>query len=151
MPLTSTLRTLGAAVCLLAALQAHAGSFASSASSAGSAASNSMSDSLHASSNSSTRDDKTADADYRITEIAQAPDRAGVARLRLEADGPEQRLTLDLPQSVVDAQGLRQGDLVRAQQRVYGVQFARARDGEPFYLVLADDWFSDLAARPVGL
>jgi hypothetical protein len=151
MPLPFTFRTACAVASLFAVLQAHAGSFASSASSAGSSASNSASDSLQASSNSSTRDDKSADADYRITEIAQAPDRPGVARLRLQADDPGQRLTLDLPQAIVEAEGLRQGDRVRAQHRVYGMQFVRAQDSEPFYLVIADDWFSELAARPVGL
>jgi len=151
MPLPLALRAAGVAACLCAALQAHAGSLASSASSAGSTASGSASDSLNASSHSSTRDDKTADGDYRITTIAQAPDRPGIARLELQGEDPARRLTLDLPRSVVEAQGLHGGDRVHAQRREYGVAFARAHDGEAFYLVLADDWFSDIAARPVGL
>lgn len=142
-------------VCLAAALcgvlQAHAESFTSSAVSAGSASSGSVSDSLHGSSKSSARDDKVADADYRITDVAQAPGRAGTARLTLQADDPQQSLVLDLPQTIVDAQGLGRGDVVHAQRRVYGLEFTRGAERETFYLVLADDWFSGLAARPVSL
>lgn len=142
-------------VCLAAALcavvQAHAESFTSSALSAGSASSGSVSDSLHGSSKSSARDEKVADADYRITDVAKAPDRAGIARLTLQADDPQKSLVLDLPQAIVDARGLGRGDVVRAQRRVYGLELTRGAERETFYLVLADDWFSGLAARPVSL
>jgi len=140
------------AATLCAVLQVHAESFTSSALSAGSASSGSVSESLHGSSHSSTRDDKTtADADYRVTEIAQAPKRDGIARVTLQADDPQQSLMLDLPQAIVDAQGLGRGDVVHAQPRVYGLVFSRGADREAFYLVLADDWYTGLAARPVSL
>ena len=134
-----------------AALNVHADSFTSSASSAGSASSGSVSNSLRGSSNSSTGGDKTADGDYRIIEVAEAPDRAGIARVTMQADDPQQRIVLDLPQAIVAKQGLGRGDLVHAQHRVYGFEFARGDTREAFYLVLADDWYDELAARPVSL
>ena len=131
------------------AVHAHAESFASSASSAGSASSGSVSDSLSDSSNSSTKDEKKADGDYRITDVAEAPDRAGFRRVTMQADNSPQRIVLDLPKAVLDKQGLARGDLVRAQQRVYGFEFARGDTREAFYLVLADNWHEELAPRLV--
>lgn len=148
-----TIRLVCLVTALSVALVAHADSFTStsSASSAGSASSGSMSDSLRGSSNSSTGAAKTADADYRITEVAQAPDRAGMSRITLQADDPQQRLVLELPRAIVDKQGLARGDVVHARKHVYGFEFARGDTKEAFYLVLVDDWHSDLAARPVRL
>jgi hypothetical protein len=40
---------------------------------------------------------------------------------------------------------------VHAQRRVYGFEFARGDTREAFYLVLADEWYDELAARPVQL
>ena len=141
--------------CVAAALSAtsiaHADSFTSSASSAGSASSGSVSGSLRGSSNSSTGGDKAAAADYRIIEIAMAPDRAGVARITMQADDPEQRIVLDLPRAIVDKQAFSPGDVVRTRKQVYGFEFARGDTHEAFYLVLADDWYGELAARPVRL
>lgn len=132
------------------ASQAHAELFASSASSAGSASSGSVSDSLKGSSNSSRSDRKTADGDYRITDVAQAPERDGFLRVTMQADATQERIVLELPAAVIEKQALGRGDLVRAEQRVYGYEFARGDTREAFYLVLADDWHQDLAARPVA-
>lgn len=140
--------------CLVAVLgmspHAYAESFASSASSAGSASSGSVSDSLSGSSGSSNDDEKTASGDYRITDVAQAPGRANFQRVTLQADGSQRRIVLDLPADVLVKQDLGRGDLVRAQRRVYGLEFARGDTREAFYLVLADDWHGELAARPVA-
>lgn len=150
-----TLPVMLRAACLGAAISvtllAHADSFTSSASSAGSASSGSVSGSLRGSSNSSTGGDKTADVDYRIIEVAKAPDRAGIARITLQADDPQQQVVLDLPQAIAEQQGLGRGDRVHARRHVYGFEFTRGDTREAFYLVLADDWYNDLAARPVSL
>lgn len=145
------------AACLSAvlaiALNAHAESFTSSvASSAGSASSGSVSASLRGSSRSSFDGDKVADGDYRITEVAQATDRAGFTRVAMQSDGDaRRRIVLELPQATFEKERLGPGDLVHAQQRAYGAAFARAGTHEAFYLVLADDWYGGLAARPVSL
>jgi hypothetical protein len=141
---------------LACTLPAQADSFASSASSAGSASSGSVSDSLSGSSKSSSDDDKkTANGDYRIIDVAEAPARAGFARVTLQAEAgaaADQRLVLDLPQAIVKQQALGRGDRVHAQQRAYGFEFARSENTrEPFYLVLADDWYGELSARQVRL
>lgn len=132
-------------------LPAHAESFASSASSAGSASSGSVSDSLHGSSHSSDGHDKVAEGDYRILELNAAPGKTGIANLTLQAAGMPERVVLDLPQSVVEQRGLAPGGLVHAQQRSYGIEFASADTREPFFLVLADAVYGELASRPVSL
>jgi len=142
-------------ICLLATVavtaHAHAESFTSSAVSTGSASSGSMSASLHGSSNSSTGGDKTADGNYRVINVAAIPDRAGITRLTMQIDDSQQRIVLDLPQTIVEKQKLGLGDTVYAQHREYGFEFARADTQQAFYLVLADAWYNELAARPVTL
>ncbi|KAA8994695.1 MULTISPECIES: hypothetical protein [Pectobacteriaceae] len=124
-------------------------SSASSASSAGSASSGSVSDSLSGSSDSSKDDEKTAGGNYRIIDVADAPDRTGFRRVTMQGNNAQRHLVLDLPQAVLDTQDLEAGDIVLAQQRVYGLEFARGDTQEAFYLVLADNWHDDLAARAV--
>lgn len=151
MQIVSSLRLACFAAALGLALNAHADSFASSASSAGSASSGSVSDSLSGSSHSSTGGHKTADGTYHIIDIARTPDRAGMARVTMQGERPEQRIVLDLPQATFEQQRLDKGGLVHAQNRVYGIEFARNDTRVAFYLVLADDWYGELAARPVGI
>jgi hypothetical protein len=136
------------------AAQAQADSFASSASSAGSASSGSISTSLNGSSNSSSNNDKIANGAWRIDRVetlAQAPGRPGMVRLSMRAEQVDQQLTLDLPAAVFDQQHLGRGDLVDVQKRDYGFQFAHIDTRAAFFLVLADDWHDELAARPVTL
>lgn len=151
MSISIALRCIAAVGALTLALSANAESFASSASSAGSASSGSVSDSLSGSSDSSKGDRKVADGDYRIIQIAQTPDRADRTRLTLQADNPEDRIVLDMPQTTFEQQQLAAGDKMYAQNRVYGIEFGRGDTRQPFYLVLADEWYSELASRPVTL
>ena len=139
----ASLRGAILAVSLGLALQAHADSFTSSASSAGSASSGS--------SKSSSGGEKVAAGDYRIIDVAQTPGRAGSARIALQGDRPEQRIVLDLPQTVVDKQGLGRGDLVNVQHREYGLAFARGDSRQAVYLVIADDVYDELKARRVTI
>lgn len=140
--------------CLIAALaltpQVHAELLTSSASSAGSAASGSVSDSLSGLSGSSRDQKETAEGDYRITDVARATGRAGILRVTMQADGSQEGIVLDLPSAVMEQQGLGRGDLVRAERRVYGLEFARADTHEAFFLVLADDWHRELVPQPVA-
>jgi hypothetical protein len=132
-------------------MQAHADS-TSSASSAGSASSGSVSDSLAGSSNSSKGDDRRrADGNYQIIDIDHTPGRAGSTRVAMQAGDPQQRIVLDLPEEVFAKQGLARGDFVHAQNRSYGLEFARADTREAFFLVLEDAVYKELAARKVSL
>jgi hypothetical protein len=132
---------------------AHAESFVSSASSAGSASSGSISDSLNDSSNSSSGDKrKVADGNYRIIEIGVTPDRVDRTRVTMQLEGGQQnRVVLDLPQATFAQQNLAAGDAMYAQNRVYGIEFGKPDHRQPFYLVLADEWYGELASRPVTL
>jgi len=138
--------------CVLVSASASADSLASSASGASSASSGSVSDSLSSSSNSSGGNQrKVADGHYRIIEIAATPGQAGRTRLTLQGEQAQQQVVLDLPQTTFAAQQLAQGDSMYAQNRVYGIEFGRADTRQPFYLVLADAWYGELASRPVSL
>jgi hypothetical protein len=135
-----------------------ADSVASSASSAGSASVGSLSDSISGSSRSSSPDNKAAEGDYRVIEVAEIAARPGMLRLQLQAmtpregDGP---IWLTLPQQALAPKALVPGDIVSAQRRPYGIEFARgaraAPDREAFFLALADDWLGELAPRAVKL
>lgn len=166
-PKSTPLRYLSALALIAAGCAfgpARADSLASSASSAGSSASGSVSDSLHGSSNSSadsSRDGRqVANGDYRILALAPVPERPGKLRLTLQwqpalptaqvtAAADPTLLMLDLPADVVRQQDLGAGGTVHAEQRVYGIEFSRTETRQAFFLVLADDWHDDLAARPV--
>ena len=145
------LARIAIAVMAVAAQPVHADSLASSASSAGSASSGSVSDSFKGSSNSSRRDDRKAEVDYLVVDVAAAAGRPGMARLTLQPDGEQGAVELVLPQAIVAAEGLARGDRVLARARVYGIAFARGRERDAFFLVLEDDWNQGLAARPVTL
>lgn len=141
----------GVLACACVSVSASADSLASSASGASSASSGSVSDSLSSSSNSSGGNQrKVADGHYRIIDIAATPGQAGRTRLTLQGEQAQQ-VVLDLPHNTFAAQQLAQGDSMYAQNRVYGIEFGRADTHQPFYLVLADAWYGELASRPVTL
>jgi len=136
-------------VALSMPLAAQAASFASSASSAGSASVGSISDSFQGSSNSSSKDDDVAAGEYRVIEVAQAARGGDHVAVTLQALEGDRHFTLTLPRTVWAEQGLAAGDRVQVAARPYGFEFARAADHNAFYLVLADDWYGELQARPL--
>jgi hypothetical protein len=154
----SILNPAAAGALLLAlALPAGAESIVAAGSSAGSSASSAGSASLKGSSNSiegsshSSSKDRTAlvqDGDYRVAAVAPATE-AGTLRLMLEPLGmaDAQPFALTVPAQAFGGQLPAAGDVVHAQRRAYGVQFARAE--QPFFLVLADAWMDELASRPI--
>jgi hypothetical protein len=150
-----TLPILSRSVCLAVfaaacAFPVHAESFASSASSAGSASSASISDSISDSSTSSSGDNKVAAGDYRVIDIAQAPNKPDTTRLTLRAEAGQVRtFFLDVPNRAMAQRQVNAGDVVRVNERVYGYEFAHADTQRPFFLALQDDWQRDLASRKV--
>jgi hypothetical protein len=134
---------------------AAADSLASSASSAGSASLGSLSDSIGNSSRSSSPDNRTADGDYRVIEVAQVAGKPGMLQLTLQATlGEAREFTLKLPQQALGEKGIAVGALVHVRNRPYGLEFARLNDAqtrEAFFLVLADDWHKELDSRPLSL
>ncbi|MDY0744861.1 hypothetical protein SNE35_10105 [Paucibacter sp. R3-3] len=129
------------------------------ASSAASSASDSASDSVGASSksitqssNSSSGDRKTAAGDYKVIEMAEAEGQPGMLRLRLQAAADEtNEFFLTLPRQAALNGHVATGDIVRANERPYGLEFAAAADNKAFFLVVDDDWHKELQSRPVTL
>ncbi|MEX8494030.1 hypothetical protein [Sphaerotilus sp.] len=138
----------------VAALPVHAASTAaSSASDSASSAVGSLSTSIGKSSNSSSPGHDVADGDYRVIDIAEAADRPGLVRLTLQgvtvAENTE--FALYLPRLTFEQAQLATGQQVRTRQRAYGIEFARTDAHAPFFLVLHDEWYRELASHPVTL
>ncbi len=148
--LTALALLLGA--CAWPAVAASSTSSASSDSASTSVGSSSTS--IQNSSESSTADNKVADGDYRVIEVAEAPARAGTVRLKLHAVAEEAQqgeFFLYMPQEAYDQSRLGQGSVVTARARAYGLEFANAKATKPFFLVLADEWFRELQTKIVRL
>jgi len=155
MPTLTSIRLAALAWGVAAALPALADSVASSASSAGSASLGSISDSIGNSSRSSSPDNRTADGDYRVIDVAELAAKPGLLQLTLQAtQGEAHEFTLKLPREALGQRGIAVGDIVHARNRPYGLEFARLIDDktrEAFFLVLADDWHKELDSRRVAL
>lgn len=145
--------TLGTAALCLASASVWADSSAvSSASNSASSTSGSVSDSIERSSHSSSGGgDKVAAGDYKVIEVAEAPNRPTHMRLRLQAQaGQGGEFVLILPRQTADKAGiLTAGALITAAQRPYGLEFSNTTTAQAFFLVLEDDWHRELKARPV--
>lgn len=145
-----------AALALLASLlpAAHAASSAaSSASDSVTTSVGSVSASFQRSSDSSTNN-KVADGEYKVIEMAAVPDEAGKVRMKLQAMAPttgDKEFVLLLPQEAVERGHVRVGGVITARTHDYGYEFASLNDDKPFFLVLADEWFKELKSRPVAL
>lgn len=128
---------------------AAASSTASSASDSLATSSGSVSNSIQGSSNSSSRT-TVAEGDYRIVEVAAAPQRPGDLRLTLQrGSATDDSFVLTLPQAALERTGLGRGDLVTAKQRDYGIEFQHGRTHEAFFLVLDDTVHRELKTVPV--
>jgi len=132
------------------AAESLAGSSAAGGSSASSAAS-SASDSASASSNSSTQLVTDAQGPYRVVMIAPVQDDRKLVRVTLEQEYASNTLNLRLPRAVAERASLMPGAIVMATPRPYGVQFSRAGEAEPFFLVIHDDLHREFAQTPVRL
>ena len=82
--------------------------------------------------------------------VEQIRDRQDMLRLTLEplaTDGVAAGFRLDLPLRALGDRPLSPGDAISARHRPYGLEFSRARTGDAFFLVLADEWQRDLQTR----
>ena len=132
----NALTPLFCTVLLTLAATAHASTAASSASDSASSTTSSASDSIGDSSRSSSGGTKVAAGEYRVLTVAQGP-RAGTLQARLRNDeGAEFSLTL--PQAAALKGGLTPEVRVKVSEQGYGLAFARADNGETFFLALND-------------
>lgn len=122
----------------------------------------SVSTSLKKSSQSSTKDDKVAEGDYKVVALTAEAGQPGMVRLTLQALAPagqdagadaaaDDHFALILPQKTVALNQVATGAIVTARNRPYGVAFATGEARQDFFLVLQDEWFRELATRPVVL
>ncbi len=152
-PFTSRIATV-LAFTLGATLPAWAASSASSASSDSVSASvGSISTSFEKSSDSS-KADQTAAGDYKVVDVAEAPQRPGMTRLKLQAlakPGADGEFFLYMPVVAAEQSRLAPGAVITATARPYGLQFAKADTREPFFLVLDDGWHRELQTKAVTL
>jgi hypothetical protein len=141
---------LSAAACLVMTVPAGAASSAASSASDSVATSvGSLSNSVQASSGSSSKTG-VAQGDYRVIEVAAAPDRPGQVRLRLEPlTAGAEAFALYLPQAVAAEARLAVGDTVAARTRPYGVEFSQGEPRRAFFLALADEWLRELQTTPL--
>lgn len=144
----------GALALTALALPALAASTAgSSASDSASSAASSASDSLKTSSGSSKGTD-VKQGEYKIIDIATAPDRPDSVRITLQAlaqgdaDGP---LQLFVPARVFERSELAHGQVISARTRAYGVEFAKGSPRAAFFLVLHDEVYRELNSVAVSL
>ncbi len=149
-------------VAALAALLALAAAPALAASSASSAVSDSIATSVGSSStsiqkssdSSSSKDDKVAEGDYRIVEVAAAPARPGTVRLKLQAVADQTKngeFFLFMPQEAYEQSHLGPGHVVTAKPRPYGLQFTHAASQQAVFLVLDDERHRELQTKVVSL
>lgn len=137
------------------ALPAFASSTAASSASEGASASvGSVSDSFETSSDGSSKKDKTAAGDYKVTEVAELTERPGTLRLTLQpvADADASNaFVLYVPAKVMAQNPVAAGQVVTAKPQPYGVAFAKADTGRAFFLVLNDEWYRELQSNAVTL
>ena len=131
-----------------------ASSAASSASDSSATSVGSISGSVEKSSASSSKTTGVAQGDYKIIELAAAPQRPGALRIKLQAvaePGADGELFLTLPQQAFEQGALALGATVTARPRPYGTEFASGVTGQAFFLVLTDDWYRELQSHAVLL
>lgn len=149
-PTLLALAIAAAGPALAESLATSTSSAASSASSAGSASLRGSSDSISGSSDSSRNERQVAEGEYRVAAVDRIPGRQDMLRLTLEPAATGEGAAgfrLDLPQRALGERPLVPGDSVSARHRPYGLEFARVRTGDAFFLVLADAWHRDLQTR----
>jgi hypothetical protein len=137
---------------------AHAESVASSASFTSSTSVGALSGSVSTSSehsSESSRDRPVAQGLYEVEAVADVRTAEGEQRratLRpLGAAEGRPVLFLTLPRAAAEQAGLAPAARVQATPRRYGVEFARAETGTPFFLALHDEWLREIAPQPVRL
>jgi hypothetical protein len=154
-------RPAATALALALATGAALADSTSSAASSTSASLGSSSTSLGKSSDgSSSSKDKVAQGPYTLVEmvaLADQPDQVQLLRLAPVAAATTGTpaptgFTLTLPRETAERARLAVGQVITAEHRPYGLAFATGATGTqaPFYLVLDDAWYRELASRPVG-
>lgn len=111
----------------------------------------SLSRSIKKSSDSSART-VVGQGDYQVIQVAQAePGTQEVTLQAVPGTGANGSFTLRVPDKAAAQGGLVVGQVVRAHDRPYGLEFARADTRTAFLLLLDDAWYRELQSVPVTL
>ena len=150
-----SLATLALLACAAPLTCLAASSVGSSVSDSLTQSSGSVSDSLKGSSHSSSPDNKQAQGDYKVIDMAAVADKPGFVELHLMrvAAGADAgaEIYLKLPREAAAQGHVATGATVTALQRPYGIEFATTQPRAAFFLVLADDVARDTKMAPVAL
>lgn len=96
-----------------------------------------------------------AQGPYEVTDMVAMDDKPGFYRVALKAQqAGADDLWLILPREAAQKGQIKVGSIVLAQPREYGVAFAvhsDAGEGQPFFLVLRDEWYRELDTRLVTM
>ena len=152
--LTKSLASLALLTCTTPLICLAASSAASSVSDSLTQSSASISDSLKDSSHSSSPDNKQAQGDYKVIDVAEVADQPGVVELHLmpvATNKAGEEIYLRLPRAAADQGHVGNGAIVTALQRPYGIEFAANQPRAAFFLALADDVVRDMKLAPVTL
>lgn len=141
---------LGTALLLASTVALAESSVASSASESLAQSVGSSSTSIQKSSDSSSKNNRVAQGDYQVIDMAELADQPGVMRVHLKAEAGDDFFLL-LPRQAAERGRLAAGKTVTASQRPYGLQFAAADTQQAFFLVLDDAWHRELQTLPVTL
>ena len=149
-----SLATLALLACATPLACLAASSAASSVSDSLTQSSASISDSITDSSHSSSPNNKQAQGDYKVIEMAAVADRPDYVELHLQpvaANTAGEEIYLRLPRTAADQGHVGTGAIVTALQRPYGIEFAANQPRAAFFLALADDVVRDMKLAPVTL
>ena len=152
--LKKSLATLALLACAAPLTCLAESSVTSSVSDSISRAVGSISDSITGSSHSSSPDNKQAQGDYKVIDVADVADRPGMVELHLQAvaaDAAVAEMYLRLPREAAAQGHVAKDAIVTALQRPYGIEFAADQPRAAFFLALADDVARDMKMAPVAL
>ncbi|MBC7663630.1 MAG: hypothetical protein H7276_07510 [Caulobacter sp.] len=116
--------------------------------------SGSISDSITGSSHSSSPDNKQAQGDYKVIDMAAVDGKPDMVELHLQAvaaNAAVGEMYLRLPRAAADQGHVAKDAIVTALQRPYGIEFAASQPRAAFFLALADDVARDMKMAPVTL
>ncbi len=153
-PIHKSLATLALLACTTPLTCLAASSAASSVSDSLTQSSASISDSITDSSHSSSPNNKQAQGDYKVIDVAEVADQPGVVELHLQpvaTNTAGEEIYLRLPRVAADQGHVANGAIVTALQRPYGIEFAANQPRAAFFLALADDVVRDMKLAPVTL
>ena len=152
--LKKSLATLALLACTAPLTCLAASSAASAVSDSLTQSSASISDSLTDSSHSSSPNNRQAQGDYKVIEMAEVADHPDYVELHLQPVATNtvgEEIYLRLPRTAAEQGHVGNGAIVTALQRPYGIEFAANQPRAAFFLALADDVVRDMKLAPVTL